>query len=353
MLTLGLVLETLSLNHDWSLVGQGFLVFLANYVKRDGLPLMHQTVACYMTHAGSLLKSRFLIFSTELLLSRTGDMMKGIAKRDSILKGPRRLRLKTALTLPIIMVIVQCAQRICYPRLALFVQWCILFGFFLGLRPGDFADLIKPQNGHRMLGYQVYFLFHLDCDPIPIHLKHTFPNRHPLFILALPDSSKSAQLGNAPMRAVARNPSTVPGAFCFVQGFFDFIVDDENTPSQLQRVFGRCPEQGLRAALQKCIKAAATVLCLPPHTMTLHGIRPALCQHLADHSDADQDYAGGWNRKRKEIGGRLPYLRPALDWALRVTAALHDVTIKSPLARWIATAMAGPARATPVRPHEV
>jgi len=329
------------------------MVFLADYLKSDGTPLMQQTVACYLTHAGSLLKSRLLIFSTELFLSRVGDMMKGLIKRDSILKGPRRHRVKTSLTLPIIMIIIECAQRMYDARLAEFVKWCILFGFFLGLRPGDFADLTKAQNGHRMLGYQVYFLFHLDADPIPIYLKHTFPNKHPLFILALPDGSKSAQLGNAPMRAVARNPSTVPGAFCFVQGFFDFIIKDENTPSQFQRVFDRCPIRGLRDALQKCIKAAATVLNLPPHTMTLHGIRPALCEHLADHSDADQDYAGGWNRRRKEIGGRLSYLRPALAWALRVTVALHDVTLKSPLARWIATAMAGPARAPPTRRHEV
>jgi len=313
---------------------------------------MYQTVTCYLTHAGSLLKQHMLIFSTELFLSRTGDMLKGIAKRDAILKGPLRLRVKIGLTLPIIMVIIQCAQRMYNARLAEFVKWCILFGFFLGLRPGDFADLTKAQNGHRMLGHQIYFLFHLDCDPIPIHLKHTFPNKHPLFVLALPDGAKSSQLGNAPMRAVARNPSTVPGAFCFVQGFFDFIVKDENTPAQLQRVFDRSPIRGLRDALQACIKAAATVLNLPPHAMTLHGIRPALCMHLANHSDADQDYAGGWNRKRKEIGGRLPYLRPALDWALRVTAALHDVTLKSPLARWIATAMAGPARAPPAYRHE-
>jgi len=328
------------------------MVFLAEYLKNDGQPLMHQTVSCYMTHAGSLLKSRMLLYSTDLFLSRIGDMMKGLIKRDAILKGPRRLRMKTSLTLPIIMIIIQCAQRMYEARLADFIKWNILFGFFLGLRPGDFADLTKPQNGHRMLCYQIYFLFDLDCDPIPLHLKHTFPNRHPLFVLALPDGSKSAQLGNAPMRAVARNPSTVPGAFCFVQGFFDFIVDDANTPSQFERVFDRCPIRGLRAALQACIKAAACVLNLPPHTMTLHGIRPALCQHLADHSDADQDYAGGWNRKRKEIGGRLPYLRPALSWALRVTVALHDVTLKSPLSRWIATAMAGPARAPPAHRHE-
>ena len=350
---LGLALSTLSPHYDWSLVGEGFMVFLADYLKSDGTPLMQQTIACYLTHAGSLLKSHLLIFSTDLFLSRVGDMMKGIIKRDIILKGPRRLRAKTALTLPIIMIIIQCAQRMFHARLAEFIGWCILFGFFLGLRPGDFADLTKPQNGHRMLGYQVYFLFDLGSDPIPIYLKHTFPNRHPLFILALPDCSKAAQLGNAPMRAVARNPSTVPGTFCFVQGFFDFITKDENTPLQFQRVFGRCPTQDLRTELQKCIKASATVLNLPPHTMTLHGIRPALCLHLADHSDADQDYAGGWNRKRKEIGGRLPYLRPALAWALRVTVALHDITLKSPLARWIATAMAGPARAPPTRRHEV
>ena len=329
------------------------MVFLANYIKRDGLPLMHQTISCYLTHAGSLLKGHLLIFSTDLFLSRVGDMLKGIAKRDNILKGPLRQRVKIGLTLPIIMVIVQCAQRMYNARLAEFVKWCILFGFFLGLRPGDFADLTKAQNGHRMLGYQVYFLFHLDSDPIPIHLKQTFPNKHPLFILALPDGSKAAQLGNAPMRAVARNPSTVPGAFCFVQGFFDFITKDENTPSQYQRVFDRCPIRGLRDALQACIKAAATVLNLPPHAMTLHGIRPAICMHLANHSDADQNYAGGWSLKRKEIGGRLPYLRPALDWALRVTVALHDVMLKSPLTRWIATAMAGPARPPPTRRHEI
>jgi len=329
------------------------MVFLADYVKSDGLPLMQQTVACYMTHAGSLLKGRMLIFATDLFLSRTADMMKGLCKRDAILKGPRRQRMKTALTLPIIMVIVRCAQRMYEPRLALFVKWCILFGFFLGLRPGDFADLSKPQNGHRMLGYQVYFLFNLDSDPIPLHQKHLFPNKRPLFVLALPDGSKSAQLGMAPMRAVARNPSPDPDQFCFVQGFFDFITMDANTPSQFMRVFDRCPIRGLRDALQACIKAAATVLNLPPHTMTLHGIRPAICQHLADHSNADQDYAGGWNQNRKEIGGRLPYLRPALDWALRVTAALHNMAIKSPLARWIATAMAGPCRAPIARRHEV
>ena len=56
---------------------------------------------------------------------------------------------------------------------------------------------------------------------------------------------------------------------------------------------------------------------------------PCASQHLAAHSDADQDYAGGWNRKRKEIGGRLPYLRPALAC---VTVALNDTTPKSPLA---------------------
>ena len=280
-------------------------------------------------------------------------MMKGIIKRDALLKGPRRLRMKTSLTLPIIMVIIQCAQRMYNQRLAEFVKWCILFGFFLGLRPGDFADLSKAQNGHRMLGYQVYFLFDLDCDPIPIHLKHTFPNKRPLFLLALPDNSKSAQCGEAPMRAVARNPSTEPGAFCFVQGFFDFITKDENTPAEKERVFSRCPILGLREAVQACIKCAATVLHLPPHTMTLHGIRPAIVEHLADHSNADQDYAGGWNRKRKEIGGRMPYLRPALGWALRVTVALHDVNLKSPLARWIATAMAGPARPPITRRHEV
>ena len=261
--------------------------------------------------------------------------------------------MKASLTLPIIFTIIQCAQKMYNERLALYVKWCILFGFFLGLRPGDFADLSKPQNGHRILAYQVYFLFSLDSEPISIHNKHLFPNKHPLFILVLPDNSKSAQCGEAPMRAVARNPSTEPGAFCFVQGFFDFIILDENTPAQHERVFSRCPIIGLRQAVQACIKAAATVLNLPPHTMTLHGIRPAIAQHLADHSDADQDYAGGWNRKRKEIGGRLPYLRPALAWALRVTAALHNMDIKSPLSRWIATALAGPARTPITRRHEV
>ena len=353
LLTLGLALSTLSQHCDWSLVGEGFMVFLADHLKSDGVPLMQQTMACYLTHAGSLLKSRLLIFSTELFLSRTGDMMKGIIKRDAILKGPRRLRMKASLTLPVILVIIQCAQRMYDQKLAEYIKWCILFGFFMGLRPGDFADLSKPQNGHRMLGYQVYFLFDLDSEPISICDKHLFPHNRPLFVLALPDNSKSAQCGEAPMRAVARNPSTDPNDLCFVQGFFDFMVKDENTPSRFQRVFGRCPIRGLREAVQACIKAAATVLNLPPHTMTLHGIRPAIAQHLADHSDADQDYAGGWNRKRKEIGGRLPYLRPALAWALRVTVALHDTKLKSPLARWIATAMAGPARAPITRRHEV
>ena len=158
--------------------------------------------------------------------------------------------MKASLTLPIIFTIIQCAQKMYNERLALYVKWCILFGFFLGLRPGDFADLSKPQNGHRILAYQVYFLFSLDSEPISIHNKHLFPNKHPLFILVLPDNSKSAQCGEALMRAVARNPSTEPGAFCFVQGFFDFIILDENTPAKDKRVFSRCPILGLRQAVQ-------------------------------------------------------------------------------------------------------
>jgi len=205
-----------------------------------------------------------------------------------------------------------------------------------------------------MLGYQVYFLFDLDEDPISICDKHRFPrSKRPLFLLALPDNSKADQCGEAPMRACARNPSLDPHAFCFVYGFFDFIIKDENTPGHDDRVFSRCPTTQLRAAVQSCIKASASILNLPPHTLTLHGIRPAILQHLVDHSDADQNLAGGWNRKRKEIGGRMPYLRPALGWALRVTEALHNANLKSPLSRWIATAMAGPARAPITYRHEI
>jgi hypothetical protein len=351
--TLGLILSDLSPSEHWDLVGEGFLVFLANYLKRDGLPLLQTTIACYLTHAASLLKSKFLILTTDLFYSRLSDPMKGLIKRDSIIYGPRRLRMKIALTYPIILQIITIAYKLYHPSIAIFIKMAILFGFLLGLRPGDYADLLKPQNGHRILAYQVYFLFDLQKDPIAACDRHLFPRCvKPLFLLVLPDNSKNAQCGDAPMRGLARNPSTEPDAPDFVIDFFDFICDDLHNPDKFQRIFSRCPIRDLRGAIVTAIKAAALVLGLPPHLMHLHGVRPAIALHLSEFSNADQDKAGGWNRDKKAIGGRLPYLRQTLEWATRVVSALYSTT-HTVICKWIATALAGPPRAPITRPHTI
>jgi len=351
--TLGLVLSALNPSENWDLVGEGFLVFLANHIKKDGLPLMQPTIACYLCHAGSLLKSKFLITSTDTFYSRLSDPMKGLIKRDDIVFGPRRLRMKIALTYPIILEIITFAYKLFDPSIAIFIKMAILFGFLLGLRPGDYADLVKPQNGHRILAYQVYFLFHLQQDPIAICDRHLFPRgAKPLFLLVLPDNSKSAQCGDAPMRGLARNPDESPDAPDFVIDFFDFVMDDAHCPDKLQRIFSRCPTTNLRGAIVAAIKAAGSALGLPPHLMHLHGVRPAIVLHLSEFSNADQDRAGGWNRDRKEIGGRMPYLRQTLAWATRVVAALYCTT-HTVISKWIATALRGPPRALISRPHTI
>jgi len=154
------------------------------------------------------------------------------------------------------------------------------------------------------------------------------------------------------MRGLAANPDTSPDAFCGVRHFFNFITKDENTPGKFDRLFSKCPNgRNLRTSIVKAIKAAAAILSLPPHLMHLHGVRAGIVEHLADFSDADQDLAGGWNRRRKEVAGRMPYLRPTLAWATRVTTALHSMA-QSRISAWVSTAMAGPPRAPITRPHE-
>ena len=346
-------LSDLSPTEHWDLVGEGLLVFLANHLKKDGQPLMQPTIASYLCHAASLLKSKFLISSTDLFYSRLSDPMKGLIKRDGIIYGPRRLRMKIALTYPIILAIISTAYQLFHPSIAIYIEMAILFGFFLGLRPGDYADLSKPQNGHRILAYQVYFLFDLLKDPIAVCDRHLFPRgAEPLFLLVLPDNSKSAQCGDAPMRGLARNPSDSPDKPDFVMSFFHFITDDLHCPGKYQRIFGRCPTSNLRGSIVAAIKSAGASLGLPPHLMHLHGVRPAIVLHLSEFSNADQDLAGGWNRDRKAIGGRMPYLRQTLAWATRVVAALYSTT-HTVISKWIATAQAGPPRAPISRPHSI
>jgi len=263
--------------------------------------------------------------------------------------------MRVSITLSIIKTIVSIAYLLLDPVTALFVDQAIHFGFFLGLRPGDYADLHSPQNGHRMLSYQIYFLFDLKKDPISLADRHLFPKLAlPLMIIAMPDNSKACQLGGTPMRGLACNPDTSPGSFCGCLNFFHFITADAYYPAKGQRVFSRFPpgRHSLHAAITLCIKAAASQLCLPPHLMHLVGVRPGIVEHLAEFSNADQDHAGGWNsnRYRKEAGGRAPYLRPTIGWALRVTAALHSLE-HSNISRWVTTAQAGPARDPITRPH--
>jgi len=360
LLSIGLAFAALAPWTKWDLVGEGFLVYLADHLKDDGTPLKQRTIASYMTHATALLKYHGLIHSTDLFYSRLPDIMKGLCKRDIIFFGPPRLRLRVSITLPIIKLIVAIAYQMFPHHIAWFIDAAIHVGYFFGLRPGDYIVLDGPQNGHRTMGYQLYFVFgNVKNDPISLADRHLFPpGARPILAIITSDTSKACQFAGAPMRGLARHADNSPGTFQGIDHLFDFFTDNNNYPGKSPngldlRLFGRFPtSHNLQTVTKMCFKAAARQLNLPPHLMHVVGVRPGMCEHLSNFSAADQDYAGGWNsnRYRKEAGGRAPYLRPTIAWAFRVTAALHNMEHTN-ISRWISTARAGPARDPPTRPH--
>ena len=328
----GTSIDNLAPGSPWPLVGEGFLVHLADHTKRDGDPLKSSAIASYMSHACSALAGNNLFTNTETFYEKTHHIFKGLIKRDALYFPPHRCSEKLALALKMILEIDTAAQRHSDPRTGAFFSMAAQFGFFLGLRPGDYAELSEPQNGHRLHLDCLYLIFDAAAPPIHILDRHLFPpNKTPKYVAILPDFAKNAQTGGAPMRACPCNPD--PTGFCFPTNVMNFFSDPLNCPTAGERIFSRFPGGiNMHAPLTAFLKGVASSLGLPAHLAHLHGFRAGIVEQLANQSDADKDEAGGWNHSKQLLGGRAPYIRTTLAWADRVAADLYNSSITSSFA---------------------
>ena len=300
-----------------------------------------------MSHACSAIKGRRLFFDSDIFYSRLNGIMQGLVKRDLTYYPPLRLRQKLSITLTILQLIVKKASEHPNPKIGNFLKITAQFGWGFGLRTGDYAELVKPQNGHRFTADVLYYIFDIKKEPICICDWHLFPpNTYPLYMAILPDLAKNSQCGEAPMRAVPANPDTSPGAFCLIRNNFDFFKDSANRPTRGQRIFERFNEftdSNLRSSLVEVLKQVAIENGLPAELMHLHGFRPGTVEQLSGETAADQDAAGGWNHSVKLAGGRLPYIRETvatvIAWANRVCASLYRSDHTSSIAqlKWMHT----------------
>ena len=335
----------LSKRSPWDLIGQSFLIFLADYYKKDERPLMSTTIAEYMSHACSFIKSFGFFYSTELFYELTSDISKGLIKRDLIFYPPLRLREKLSISFRILLQLCTATEKIHNKRAASFVSAAMKFGWGLTLRPGDYYELEKEQNGHRICSDILFFIFGPDEAPICIDDWHLMPpGRKPNYIAILPDMGKSKQTGKAPMRACPRNPD--PDGMCIVLDLFEFFSIESNRPTPGDRIFSKFPtELNLRSTLTTHLKEVAVTLGLNPDQMHLHGFRAGCVEQCAGESASDQDALGDWNHSKSKLGGRAPYIRNTLLWADRIAKSLYNLSNASTIEqlKWIHTTPASTA----------
>jgi hypothetical protein len=339
LLANGLFASDLSKRSPWDLIGQGFMIYLADYCKKDGCPLMSSTIAEYMSHACSFIKSLGLFYSTELFYDITSDIFKGLIKRDLIFYAPLRLREKLSISFRILQHLCTAADKMPNNIVASFAKAAMKFGWGHTLRPGDYADLDDDQNGHKISSDILFFIFDIEEEPICIDNWHKMPvDRKPSYIAILPDMSKSKQTGKAPMRACPRNPD--PDGMCIVQDLFEFFSIEGNRPAPGGRIFSKFPaEFNLRKTLTALLKQVATELGLNPDQMHLHGFRAGCVEQCAGESASDQDALGDWNHSKSKLGGRAAYIRNTILWADRIARSLFNLSNSSTIAqlKWIHT----------------
>ena len=343
LLTRRSCLANLNNHSPWSLIGEGFVIFLSYHTKPDGYPLKSTTIAEYQSHAVSAVQGRSLIFESDEFYFRTHGIMKGLAKRDLIYYPPLRLRQKLSITLTIIDLILAKFSLNPDPHLVNFLKAAVEYGWSLSLRPGNYTELLKENNGHRLTTEVFFFIFDPKAAPINVCDSHLFPpDTEPLYFAILPDFAKNHQCGSAPMRAVPANPDKSPGARCLCRSIFKFFSNPAYCPERGQRIFSKFQlfsTGNIRNMLERLLKDTATENGLPPDLMVLHGFRVGIDEQLSGESDADRDAAGGWTHSTKSIGGRQPYVRMTVPmtiaWADRIARSLYNLSATSTIAQLI------------------
>ena len=143
LLTRHSCIANLNARSPWSLIAEGFVIYLSNHTKPDGYPLKSTTIAEYLSHSVSAIKGRSLIFDPGEFYFRLDGIMKGLTKRDLIYYPPLRLKQKLSITLTIIDLITTKASQNPDPHVSEFLKAAVELAWPLALRPRDYSELLS------------------------------------------------------------------------------------------------------------------------------------------------------------------------------------------------------------------
>ena len=281
-----------------------------------------------MSHVLDLIKSKRLIYDVPQWRTPIISLyLKGLRKRDRLIRGATRTYTKIEVSLLIILPAIEIARaRYAYdPLIAETVAIAMLLGLMFALRPGDY---LYPHNTRYteslncLFADQFAFWFASLDDPVPITSTMDFPpGEMPTYLSMLGDDDKSHPLGNLGMRAIKAFTKTAENQHCSLSLFFAYCV--KFPPQTDQPIFHTFPSNiCLYTCVSEVLKLTAVQLGLPPWRVVPHGIRAGNIAQInsGNHSVADKMKATG----HKSEAGLKAYERDSLDQADRVVEALNN-----------------------------